>query len=357
MPRAAIASNWGDFVVLGDIHWKADRSLAYADTNTARYPHGLWFSEPGTTDTFNPDKVFFVGQKLERNAVIGLFPIERGLVVVTESLIALLRGTPTDFVYEELRSGISPDASSEVAFWPYAGLVVWLDRTGRVWATNGEVVARLDEGVTIDRSGPGAVLGLNQDLFVSGRRDVRVFHTFGDSGGWTTLITPAGWQKAAFCRSTIVAIGADQDSGGTFILDSEANGILDVDLLHGEVDTVQVYTIADNPDLRGTFNFVPLRPVIRTRPLPGASDRTVFWHRFGLRGNGPGRLRKATAYGSSDVSERGFVHRVLGRFSDRKDWTFEAHGPSLEAVFEMEFEGDVTPEHLTISAHRGRLER
>ena len=113
----------------------------------------------------------------------------------------------------------------------------------------------------------------------------------------------------------------------------------------------------DNEDKRGTINGLSIRPVMRTRPLPGASDRTVFWHRFGGRANGPGKLRKATAYGSADITERGFVHRVSQRLSDRKDFTFEAHGPSLEAVFELEFEGDVTPEHMTVAAHRGRLER
>ena len=357
MPRAAIAGNWGDFVVLGDIHWKADPSAAYSDTNTARYPHGLWFSEPGTTDTYNPDRVFFVGQKLERNAVLGVFPVERGLIVVTQSLIALLRGTPDDFVYEELRSGISPQFSSEVTFWPYTGLVVWLDRTGKVWATNGDAVARLDEGVDIQKAAQGMVLGLNQDLFVSGGSDVRVFHTFGEGGGWTTLITPSGWQKAVFCRSTVIGVGINQDSGGTFILDSPTNGILGADTLYGEVDSVQVFTLEDNEDQRGTFNGLNVRPVMRTRPLPGASDRTVFWHRFGGRANGPGRLRKATAYGSADVTERGFEHRTSQRLSDRKDFTFEAHGPSLEAVFELEFEGDVTPEHMTVAAHRGRPER
>ena len=357
MPRAAIAGNWGDFVVLGDIHWKADPSIGYSSGNTARFPHGLWLSEPGTTDTFNPDRVFFVGQKLERNAVLGVFPVERGLLVITQSLVALLRGTPDDFVYEELRSGISPLAASEVTFWPYTGLVVWLDRTGKVWATNGDVIARLDEGVTIDKTATGAVLGLNQDLFVSGGEDVRLFHTFGEGGGWTTLDTPSGWQKAVFCRSTVIGVGINQDSAGTLILDSETNGILGQDLLFGEVDSVQVFTLDDNEDKRGTFNGLNVRPVMRTRPLPGASDRTVFWHRFGGRANGPGKLRKATAYGSADVSERGFTHRVSQRFADRKDFTFEAHGPSLEAVFELEFEGDVTPEHMTVAAHRGRLER
>ena len=357
MPRAAIAGNWGDFVVLGDIHWKADPSAAYSSSNTARYPHGLWFSEPGTTDVWNPDRVFFVGQKLERNAVLGVFPVERGLIVVTQSLVALLRGTPDDFVYEELRSGISPLFSSEVTFWPYTGLVVWLARDGKVWATNGDIVARLDEGVTINRTGRGAVLGLNQDLFVSGREDVRLFHTFGEGGGWTTLITPSGWQKAVFCGSTVIGMGANQESGGTFILDSETNGILDTDTLHAEIDTVQVFTLDGNEDKRGTFNDRAIRPLMRSRPLPGASDRTVFWHRFGGRANGPGKLKKATAYDRADLENRGFEHRVSQRLDDRKDFTFEAHGPSLEAVFELEFEGDVTPEHMNVSAHRGRLER
>jgi len=356
MPRAALSTNWGDFVVLGDIHWKSDPSAAYSDTNTARYPHGIWLSEAGTTDTWNPDKVFFVGQKLEQNAVVGLFPLERGLLVVTQSLIALLRGTPDDFVYEELRSGISPLFSSEVTFWPYTGLVVWLDRSGKVWATNGDAVARLDEGVTINRRGRGALLGLQQDLFVSGGDDVRLFHTFGEGGAWTTLITPSGWQKAVFCRSTVIGVGADQDSQGTFILDDETFGLLDGNFLHGSVDSVQVFSLFDE-DRRGTFNGRPVRPLLRTRPLPGSSDRTVFWHRFGLRGNGPGRLMSATAYGSTDLSERGLTTRVNSRLADRKDVTFEAHGPSLEAVFELEFEGDVTPEHVTVAAHRGRSER
>lgn len=354
MPRAAIAANWGDFVILGDIHWKADPSQAYGSGNTARYPHGIWRSVAGTTDRWNPDDVFFVGQRMEDNAVLGMFPLERGLLVVTQSLIVLLRGEPDDFVYEELRSEISPQYSSEVSFWPYAGLVVWLDRFGRVWATNGDVVARLDEGIDIERLGQGAVYGLDDNLFVSGGKDVRVFHTFGDAGAWTTLITPAGWKKAVSTQNTIIGIGSNQDSGGNFIL---GQSLLGVGLLYGEVDTAQVFTLSDNEDKRGTFNLEPIRPVIRTRPLPGASDRTVFWHRFGGRANGPGRLRKAVSYATADVSERGFEHRVSSRLGNRKDFTFEAHGPSLEAVFEMEFEGDVTPEHLTVSAHRGRLER
>ena len=355
MPRANIAATWGDFVFLGDIEWRADPTQPFGPTNRTRYPHGIWRSVAGTTDRWNIDDVFFISQRLEQNAVLGMFPVDRGLIVVTQSVVALLRGTPDDFAYEELRSNISPETRDEVSFWPYAGLVVWIDRFGRIWATNGDDVVRLDRGVTIERTGPGCLLAVDETLFVSGRVDVRVFHSFGEFGAWSTLITPSGWQKAVFCRSTVIGVGADQDSGGTFILDSETNGILDEDLLHGIVDSVQVFSLFD--DRRGVFNERQVQPVIRTRPLPGASDRTVFWHRFGVRGNGPGRIRSATSYGSADLSERGLVERVNGRFTDRKDWTFPAHGPSLEAVFEFVFEGDVTPEHVTVAAHRGRLER
>jgi len=356
MPRANVSASWGDFLFLGDIEYRVDPTQPFGATNRARFPHGLWRSVAGTSDRWSIDDVIFVGQKLEQNAVLGLFPVERGLIVVTQSTIALLKGTPDDFAYEELRTNISPETRNEVTFWPYAGLVVWLDRFGRVWATNGDDVARLDRGITIERTGPGCLLAVDESLFVSGRVNVRVFHSFGEQGAWTTLITPAGWQQATFCRATVIGVGADQDSEGTFILDDEVFGLLDENTLHGRVDAVQAFNLV-NEDKRGVFNERPVRPLMRTRPLPGASDRTVFWHRFGVRGNGPGRLVQGTSYGSADLSERGLTTRVGGRFDQTKVWTLPAHGPSLEAIFEFEFEGDVTPEHVTVAAHQGRSER
>lgn len=355
MPRANVAANWGDFVFLGDIEYRLDPAQPFSDSNRALFPHGIWRSVASTSDRWSVDDVFFVGQKSEDNAVLGMFPLERGMVVVSQSSISLLRGTPDDFAFEELRSGISPATRDEVTFWPYAGLVVWLDKFGRVWSTNGDVVARLDRGVTVERTGPGVLLGVDENLFVSGRVDVRVFHSFGDSGAWTTLITPSGWQQAAFCGGTVIGVGADQDSGGTFILDDETFGLLDENTLHGEVDSVQVFNLSE-PD-RGVFSDRPVRPILRSRPLPGASDRTVFWHRFGVRANGPGSLLSATSYDNALASGRGHGSRVRARLDRRKDLTFEAHGPSVEAVFEVVFEGDVTPEHMTVAAHRGRSER
>lgn len=356
MPRASISANWGDYVFLGDIQWKRDRSISYSQANSIRYPHGIWRSDPGTTDKWHPDETFFVGQKLEANAILGMFPMDPGLLVVTQSQIALLRGEPNDFAFEELRSGVSPESRYEVTFWPYAGVVAWLDRFGRVWVTNGDTVERLDRGVDIQRTGPGCLLAVDENLFVSGRADVRVFHSFGETGAWTTLQTPSGWSQATFCRQTVVGVGADQIGRGNFVLDSDEFGRLDVNTLQSEPDTVQVFSLTDE-DRRGTFNGVPVKPKIVSRPLPGASNRTIFWHRFGIRANGPGKLRTATSYPGPDTSKRGLVERVFGFLSRRKDWTFRAHGPSIEATFEFEFEGDVSPEHMTVAAASGKAEK
>lgn len=359
MPFGSVSANWGDYFILGDIQWKADPSQPYSASNTARYPHGIWFSRPGAPDTFHPNDVFFIGQKLSANGILGMFPVDIGLVIVSQSSISVLRGRPgpaaEDFVYEEIRTGISPATRNEVAFWAELGLVVWVDRRGRVWSTNGEAVNQLNRQVEIPRLGEGCVYALDDALFVSGGQDVRLLTSFGDSAAWTTLITPTGWKQATHCRAVVLGVGSDQNTDGDFILDDPDNGILGVNTLHGFVDTIQVFdTDSQN---RGVYNGEKIRPIIRTRPLPGASDRTAFWHRFGVRAEGSGRVISATSYASPDITERGYKTNVRGKLSDRKDWAFPGHGPSIEAVLEVEFEGDVAPEHMTVGAHRGRAER
>jgi hypothetical protein len=356
MPFGSVAANWGDYFLLGDIQWKEDPKEEYSDTNTARYPHGIWFSRPGAPDTFHPNDVFFIGQKLSDNKILGMFPLDVGLLIVSQSSISLLRGRPgpaaEDFVYEEIRTGISPSTRNEVTFWAETGLVVWVDRRGRVWSTNGEVVSQLNRRVEIPRLGEGCVFALDDALFVSGGENVRLLTSFGDSAAWTTLITPTGWRQAVACGSTVIGVGKDQDSDGTFTLDDPVQGLLGENTLHAFVDSIQVFDLSSPK--RGEYNGSLIRPIVRTRPLPGASDRTAFWHRFGVRAEGDGKIVSATSYPSADVSERGYKTNVRGRLSDRKDWAFSGHGPSLEAVFEVSFEGDVSPEHFTIGAHRGR---
>lgn len=354
MPRANVSATWGSFLLLGDILWREDPAQPFNDDNAARYPHGIWFAEPGSSDNWDPIDVVFVGQKQIENAILGMFPTESGLVVVSQSSISILRGSPDDFIYDELRNGISPTTREEVAYWPYTGLVCWIDVRGRVWATNGSTIERLDRNIKIERTGAGAVLALDENLFVSGRKDVRVLRSFGESAAWTRLISPAGWNQATAFPTIIIGVGSNQDVGD-FILDDSNFGVLDENKLQGAPDLMQVYDIMDE-ELRGTFDGELLRPVLNTAPLPGEGDKTIFWHRYGIRANGPGKILAARSYAAAREGE--YFETPLDIVLDgQKNHTFAAHGPSSEAVFGFEFEGDVTPEHVTVAFHAGRNER
>jgi hypothetical protein len=150
MPHAGRCTMWGDFLVLGDINWKADPDVSFTSANQSRYRHGLWFSIPGKTDTWNPIDTVFTGQKAGANVVQGMFPLENGLLVITCTLVALLQGSPDDFIYRELREGISNCGRAGANKWASKGGVVFGNNYGEIWFTNGESFQRFDESIELD---------------------------------------------------------------------------------------------------------------------------------------------------------------------------------------------------------------
>lgn len=330
MPRAGKCTMWGDFLVLGDIIWKADPDEAFNSTNKSRYSHALWFSIPGKPDTWDPIDVIEMGQKSGENITQGLHPLEAGLVVVTKSLVVLLQGPPDDFIYRELRSGISNTETYGSTSWSFIGAVVWADKENGVWLTNGESVSRIDELVNLKNC--TSVCAYNEYLFVSTDKNVRVFRALSEGGAWTTL-------SEVFPFSKII----------------ERNGFLFGLGLATSSDNIAVFNLKSKT--RGKFDDRQIPSVIRTRPLPGFGHRVVFWHRFGVRAKGSGRISKTVSRPSADLSDRGFETRINGNLSRRFDYVFDAHGPSVEATFDVEFRGDVTVEHMTIWEHGGRLQK
>ena len=353
MPRAGRCTMWGDFLVLGDIVWKADPDQPFTSGNKARYRHGLWFSIPGKTDTFDPIDTVFTGQKAGANVVQGLFPLESGLLVVTCTLVALLQGSPDEFIYRELRAGISNCGRNGVSAWPSKGGVVWSDRTNAVWFSNGETFQRIDESIAIEN--PISVAAINEYLFVSTAEDVHVFRLYEEGGGWTRLTGTFGFLKMIATPRFLYGLEGRPPSGGDFILDSETLGILDQNLLWDKDRLITAFDFVEGKP--GTFNGRPLRSIIRTRALPGFGHTVRFWHRFGVRAKGDGSIISATARPSADPQERGLTERIRGDLRRRYDYIFDAHGPSIEATFDVEFEGDVTVEHMTVWEHGGKLER
>lgn len=352
MPHAGKCTMWGDFLVLGDIVWNADDTQPLTQSNSTRFRHGLWFSIPAKTDTWDPVDTVFVGQKAGNNVVQGLFPLEQGMLVVTCSLVAMLQGSPDDFIYRELREGISNCGRNAITRWDSKGGVIWANQGGYVWFTNGEVFQRLDESIRIQ--GVKSITAVGEYVLVSTETATHVFRLYEEAGGWTRLAKTAGFEKMDVTSRFLIGIEA-REAVGDFILDSETNGILGQNILWNAPRVIVAFDL--NSNSRGVFDNRALRSTIRTRPIPGFGHEVRFWHRYGVRAKGSGKLVRAISRPSADPKDRGYPTNVNGNLSRRFDYVFDAHGPSIEATFDIQFDGDVTVEHVTIWEHGGRQER
>jgi hypothetical protein len=233
----------------------------------------------------------------------------------------LLQGSPDDFVYRELRSGISDCGINGVAAWPSKGGVVWADQNDYVWFTNGEVFQRLDESINID--GARSVAAIQEYLFVSTFEDTHVFRLYEEGGGWTRLTGTFGFLKMIATLRFLFGLEAKAPGAGTFILDSLTAGILGQDTLWSIDRLMTAFDFFD--ENRGRFNNRTLRSIIRTRPLPGFGHTVRFWHRYGVRAKGTGSVVKGIARPSADSKERGYEERVNGSLRRRIDYIFDAH--------------------------------
>lgn len=353
MPHAGQCVMWGDFLLLGDIIWNADDTQPLSESNSSRYSHGLWFSIAGKTDTWDPVDTVFTGQKAGGNVVQGMFPLEPGLLVVTCTLVALLQGSPDDFIYRELREGISNCRRNGVSKWAAKGGVVFGNNFGDVWFTNGESFQRLDEAIELRDF--QSISAFGEYLFVSDLDGIRVFRLYEEGGGWTRMTGTSGFSKMVTTNKFLIGIEA-RDAGGSFVLDDAEYGILGSEYTLWFQD--RLLTAFDfNSEERGTFNGRKLRSTIRSRPLPGFGHEVRFWHRYGVRAKGDGAVVKATSRPSSDATERGYDTRLRGDLKRRFDYVFDAHGPSIEATFDVEFDGDASVEHMTVWEHGGRLDK
>jgi len=334
MPYANVAATWGDFLVLGDVRWNVDPDSALSSSNATRRGNALWYSEPAKSDSFDPIDVQFVGQANEDHRIVGLFPVDIGLLVMSTEGVFLFRGTPSQSEYEELRFGIGPQAPEHVAYWPTAGAVVWTDEAGRVWHTNGQEFGRLDRPLaSASEGGPVGAAGDNVFAVRDGR--LWCFHLEGEDGAWTELVVPGGGDVTAIRRYRNAVYLST--SAGLVRMSPELPW-------NGAGPTSDA--------------LLPVEVVTATLAM-GDGHQRAFWHRFGVAAKGPGRVVEAEArpgpWGAGPVG--GTVYdRPLGP-DGRMLRVWPAPGPSVEATFGVRGEGDVTVEGMTVWAHRGRAER
>ena len=334
LPYGRVAATWGDFLLLGDVRWMADDGQPLSEENSTRRSDLVWFSEPARNDSWDSINVQPVGNADGENRVVGMFPLDIGLLVTTTSGVYLLRGNADEYGYEELRLGIGPQEPEHVCYWPAAGAVVWTDAQGRVWHTNGEQFDRLDD--PLDPAGvPGPVEALHDHLFVGRGDDLWVFRLDGaeGSGAWTRLTSPAGAgaPEALVAYRTSLYVRAD---GGLWRLSAELG--------------------------RGAHGGAAATSRVGTATLAVSDGHTrAGWHRFGARSTGGGQVVRATARPSPWLAGPGpeLVYDEPLEPDVRTLRVWPAHGPSLEASFGVEAEGDVSFEGLTVWVHAGKADR
>jgi len=328
IPRANVATMWGDYLVLGDIEWLEDDDDPFASTNRADYPNALWISEPGAPTEWDEYAVVFTGIKdaLGEARVVGLEVIDAGLMVLTTAGIYLLRGEPGSFEYEELRPGLGAVELGAVSWWSSTGAAVWVNEVGHVWHSDGRQFIRLDEPLELGAAEPTSawVRSLSEFVLVGLGDRTFAFRSFGQDGAWTELFAPAGffgWFQYGPCL---------YGTGGG-----------------------RVWRLNRVASPRGAIDGTPQTSKVTSRTFEGGDGhRLSFWRRFGLRAqpeDAAADLTGVTLF-SGPALQTGtptLSVPILTGFDARAELIVPGPGAALEASVRFEFEGDVTVEQVS----------
>lgn len=335
MPPASIATTWGDYLVLGDIQWLKSEASGFSSTNAARYPHGLWFSQPGEMDSWDTIDVEFMGVfkgAVTDVAVHSLVTVEAGMLVVTGAGVFMLRGNAFQHDYEELRVGVGTSGPGAATYWPHTGAACWVNSLGEVWTTNGSEFVRLDEPLGADRTAGtyDATVGFGEFLLAYRDQRLFAFRAFAQGGAWTELVAPA-----------------------------DLRGFLPVgDQLYAFDGAGQVWRINRTLEAeRGRLDGAEVEVHVGTRTLEaGDGHGKALWHRFGVRvdaGPAGGRIAKALVRPGPVLADGPAMTVTLDRkLGDRDAVAVPGHGPSVEASVEWVFTGDVSVEQTDAVAFR-----
>ena len=332
MPMGNVSTMWGDFHILGDIIWLANPALPFAPENSARFAHGLWFSQPSSAESWDPVDVQFIGQGNDDNKIVGMFPIQAGMIVLSTNGAHMLRGNPDFNEYEQLRAGVGPSGRKSATYWPSAGVVVWVDARGQVWQTNGESFGRLDTPLPeVGGTCASSIVAYDDFLIVSRNSRMYALRLVGNEGVWTELNSRCTMEMHRYEGS-----------------------------LYGANTTGGLSRFAPEYDPRGVLDDVPILSRVSSRTLQGPDQhKRDSWHRFGARLRGTGTALKAFSNAGPALDESiSQLEYIIGEPIDaRFAKTFPAHGPSKEASFTVEGEGDVVYEAMNVWSHGGKDER
>jgi hypothetical protein len=313
IPMANVGTMWGGQLILGDIMWRSDKAASAADKtgkaspgsatalvgaindeNTVRHKGYFYYSEDDI-DVFDPRSVLRATSSDAR--IAGMHVLDNRLICVTtagtelDGVISftgnlgqihpyganatanpfavrkqLIRGGVGVAEYEQL-PGIS--YGRQTCLWSEAGIVVFIDRLGGVFYTDGQTCDRLDRygPVTPDKSTHyDHVAAVGKHLFVWRSSRLLVF-SITDSGAsaaqgcWTEMILPTAAYTSAENVKSMIGSGIDLYM-----------------LINGKP-----YRFSPAADSHGTIDAQELEIEIATQTIGDMNEHSkVAWHRVGF---------------------------------------------------------------------------
>lgn len=269
IPRGNVGTMWGSHLIIGDIEWRSEASNTYSqddkltklvnhaalgnqnapfglrDGNTE--PHrGYFYYSESDIDTFDPISVLPVSGTNAR--ITGMHQLDNRLIVVTSG------GSEADGVFsysgnlsqlhpytpnvisnplsvrkQVIRGGVGTadyvdgeviGHTNQTCIWSEAGAVIFIDRLGGVFYTNGTTANRLDSVGPRQPKGSTyydhvASAGKHLLMYRNGRILVNTVIGAGDGSSrsvWTSLVTPEGAVTTPFL--TTPPSGSVADSYG-----------------------------------------------------------------------------------------------------------------------------------------------
>lgn len=360
MPHGTVGVMWGDVLCVAGTRWYKSQADAenydtvdFDNSSAAENVSGFWtsFVSPTgrvTVDAFHPYLSFNTGFLSPEATITDLVVCDQGLLVFTtsggsRSGVILLRGSAYSYKPVVVHAyvgtadtALSNSYSPVVGYWPETAIAVFVEASGTIWYTDGEVADRLD------RVGPQAVAsawgdhaqGFGQYMLVA--RSTRLLclnltardaSSGGASGSaaWTELVLPA-----AYPVKSMSVLG----SSLYFI----QNGV--------------IYRFTAAGSLRGKYNG---NGVTCTVTSPVLSDDTAVnrfrWAYFAVLVHGTG-----TITGSSSRPRGPLASLPAGTQTTAQNVTVSAdtkivakgHGPSRLASFTITFTGDVFVDGFTV---------
>lgn len=360
-PRANGATLWGDFMCLFDIDWLKSppdaNTLASAVTlnsgTVTHHSNGFWVTQAVDKTKVSPIDVVFVGTS--NATIVNLVTIDSGLLVFTSdagnnSGVFLLRGTADNPKLEPVRMGLGtapppptfPLSTSLVGHrgpatkWPATGSVIWLDRQGRVWNTDGQDTVQLDRNGPAPATAPSGydhAAAAGRHLFIARDNRLLVFTGFDSDGAWSELVRPA---------NSLVRSMHGAEHALYFVCDGK----------------VWRYLIGNDGGQRGKVNGTLVDLTFGSATFaPNGSHETSYWHEVGLNTGGTGTVKTLSVHDGSYLAadnNHTVTTTVNANAAAREPVVVRAHGPSNEASMSAVVQGDVWLEALTFWHQGGR---